>query len=821
MPNLNFAGAFTEKRKGVTMNRISERVNIAACLGVALLILLPVGRAEGASEKASKLLDLATKKFPTFTEFTEAEEKLFRKVVIGELADCSDRSGKNNDPNGANQWDGKTRVIRADLLAWLCTDAEASAMVTHKGIWIKGARIDGELDLEYAKILFPLSLINSAFMEVINLRQAEIRELQLTGTYTGAIDGSGLKVKGDVCLKNGFKAKGKVDLVEARIEGNFDCENGRFIDPNGCALNCDRLNIDGSVYLRYGFKAEGEVRFSGATIGINLDCEKGEFINKGKKALYAYGAKIEDFVLLRNGFKAEGEVYLISATIGRDLDCERGQFINKNEETKAINAYGAKIEGNVFLRKGFKADGEVSFSGATIGKDLDCQKGEFINKGAKALYAYGANIGGYVFLRDEFKADGEVNLTSAIIGRDLDCRKGKFINEGEKALYAESIDVKGDVFLRDGFQAKGQVDLEGATIVKDLICDSGQFINKGAKALVATGVNVKGSIYLRNGFRAEGVVHLNNATIGDRLDFRRGELINPGGIALQADGANVGSSIFFRGGFKAEGVVDLTAAIIHLYFMWINVGSPESVSLCLWSARVGTLYDDVKSWPDEGRLFLHGLVYNEIDDKAPRDAKKRIDWLRLQPDFRPQPYEQLAEVFRKSGQDEDAKRILIAKNHDKAKLTKLTTWSDKCWYRVLGPMIGYGYRPLNALWGVVAFVGLGCVLFGIGYWGGLITPQSESAYVERDTKIVITGDDKRNLSDVYPRFNFLVYSVDTFVPLIDLHQAKYWLPNANRGPELLNIKAGGLLRLYLWVHITMGWAITMLLVAGLTGLIRT
>jgi hypothetical protein len=47
------------------------------------------------------------------------------------------------------------------------------------------------------------------------------------------------------------------------------------------------------------------------------------------------------------------------------------------------------------------------------------------------------------------------------------------------------------------------------------------------------------------------------------------------------------------------------------------------------------------------------------------------------------------------------------------------------------------------------------------------------------------------------------------------------LPNANRGPELLNIKAGGLLRLYLWVHITMGWAITMLLVAGLTGLIRT
>jgi len=199
--------------------------------------------------------------------------------------------------------------------------------------------------------------------------------------------------------------------------------------------------------------------------------------------------------------------------------------------------------------------------------------------------------------------------------------------------------------------------------------------------------------------------------------------------------------------------------------------------------------------------------------------------LQRQPGFQSQPYEQLAAVLRKGGQDEDAKKILIAKNKEKAGLTTLTR-SEKFWYRVLGPMIGYGYRPLNALWGVVAFVGLGWILFGIGYWGGLVTPQNESAYVERSVTTVDGGAETRELSDVYPRFNFLVYSLDVFVPLIDLHQAKYWLPNANRGPALLKIRGfglrtGGLLRLYLWVHITMGWAITMLLVAGLTGLIRT
>ena len=315
------------------------------------------------------------------------------------------------------------------------------------------------------------------------------------------------------------------------------------------------------------------------------------------------------------------------------------------------------------------------------------------------------------------------------------------------------------------------------------------------------------------------------ATIGGDLDCEKGEFINNGAIALSAGGLKVAGNVFLRDGFKAQGTVDFIGATIDSYFAWTDVNSPEKTTLDVRSATVGTLYDDAKSWPDEGKLFLHGFVYNEIAGGAPRDAKSRIKWLQRQPGFQPQPYEQLAAVLRKGGQDEDAKKILIAKNKEKAGLTTLTR-SEKFWYRVLGPMIGYGYRPLNALWGVVAFVGLGWLLFGIGYWGGLVTPQNESAYIERSVTTVDGGAETRELSDVYPRFNFLVYSLDVFVPLIDLHQTKYWLPNANRGTELLNIKGfslhtGGMLRLYLWIHITMGWAITMLLVAGLTGLIRT
>jgi hypothetical protein len=62
--------------------------------------------------------------------------------------------------------------------------------------------------------------------------------------------------------------------------------------------------------------------------------------------------------------------------------------------------------------------------------------------------------------------------------------------------------------------------------------------------------------------------------------------------------------------------------------------------------------------------------------------------------------------------------------------------------------------------------------------------------------------------------------------VVDLRQAKYWLPNANRGSELVPTSSaafctGGLLLLWLWVEIACGWVLTTLFLVGLTGLVRT
>ena len=66
----------------------------------------------------------------------------------------------------------------------------------------------------------------------------------------------------------------------------------------------------------------------------------------------------------------------------------------------------------------------------------------------------------------------------------------------------------------------------------------------------------------------------------------------------------------------------------------------------------------------------------------------------------------------------------------------------------------------------------------------------------------------------YPRFVPWVYSADTLIPVVSFEMQSYWIPDDTR-------PFGALARAYLWAHIAAGWALSLLAVAGFSGLIRT
>src|SRR5215831_12226173 len=82
-------------------------------------------------------------------------------------------------------------------------------------------------------------------------------------------------------------------------------------------------------------------------------------------------------------------------------------------------------------------------------------------------------------------------------------------------------------------------------------------------------------------------------------------------------------------------------------------------SIHLRAAWVGSWHDKKDTWPRA--LNLQGFVYDAINvlNVTP---KQRLDWLRRQDDgYRPQPYEQLASVYRRAGHARAARTVAIAK----------------------------------------------------------------------------------------------------------------------------------------------------------------
>jgi hypothetical protein len=382
------------------------------------------------------------------------------------------------------------------------------------------------------------------------------------------------------------------------------------------------------------------------------------------------------------------------------------------------------------------------------------------------------------------------------------------------ALDGAGAKIHGNILLSNGFKAAGQVDLYAAQIDGELYGHGGQFLNLGEDepTLRLRLANIAGEVDL-SGLMSDGLVEAVNSKIGGALNFD--QAIFSGAL---------------KNGLKAK---SLTAHALT----WTNVRKSENTVLDLSHAKVAVFRDDEASWPNAGLLILNGFEYDSLDedDNARSNVTARLQWLRRQNPYEPQPYKQLAKVFLENGQDSDAITVLAAKEADLRQQTELP---DDVWKQhlldtrnllmaevrllvrgILWLTIDYGYRPLRALWWIVGFVAVGTFTFYCGYQAQLIIPTDHEAY-QTFTKTGTPPPD-------YQPFNSFVYSLETFVPLIVLHQASYWLPQPSYWlPQPDNkshsnaIYSGRALRWYLWLHILLGWVFTSMLFAGLTGLIR-
>jgi hypothetical protein len=786
-----------------------------------------------------------------FGKLSSSEIELFTKTPEGKAIDRSSKSELQNDPSNAVDW-GEDRVVRADCLTWLCTDPTALTFVRHRGISLKGARIDGDLNLRYANAPFPLLFEKCAFTKAIDFRNAKIAHLTLDGCRTHGILADGLQVQGKLSLEKEFRSFGEIDLSNAKIGGDLSLSGSKLSNAENTVLRADMMRVDGTVEMN-GAWADGEVRLAGATIGGQLQLKNCRFFNEGQRALNANSVSVKYDMYMHEGFEADGQIYLPNAVIGASLHCTDARI--RNPDGIALLADRIAVGGNVLLDGDFTAVGMVRFPGAKLGRGLDCEKGSFYNSHEIALRCDQMTIGTDCSLNHGFWANGQVRLTGTTIGKNFDCSNGRFrAQAGAVALSADGLKVGGTVQLSHGFEADGGVSLPNATIGGDLDCSGGHFF-KSVKstsnanqfvaqfvALRAERTRIDGNVFLNplpqeNArpllFKAEGEVNFAGATVSGSF-YGDGGLFQGQPNSITADGLIVKQNLILHNQFVSAGAISLVGASVGRFLAWEEPAPQINrvMSINLQFAKVGILWDLTKRVtrgqpPPPKNLVLDGLIYDELyegipgnyNEMTPADATNREQWLLRQIEFHPQPYQQLADAFRKDGRDEEMRQILIAKERESR---SMLWWPGRLWSLLLRLTIGYGYRPWRAV-GLGFFIVLaGWALFEFGYRKSLIIPEGQPAYEPKDAWKRTENADR--VCQRYPKFSSLVYSIDVFTPVLDLFQRKYWVPDANGGKMIhlgpFHVRIGALLRWYFWFQTVAGWTLTTLIIVGLTGLVH-
>ena len=730
----------------------------------AVLACFVAGTALAAApEQSSPLLELAKKKFGA-QNLRPSERTLFLSTEKGEQA--------VGDPTNS--------LVRAEYLSWLCTDREASARVTFRGVDIAKMKIEGNLDLDSAQIPFPILAKNCEFEGEISLVEARIRSIELKDCTAKAIDAEGITVEGMMFFQPNFQAGG-VKLLDATIKGNFECDGAMLSNPDGFALEADGARIDGRVFLR-GVKADGEVQFLDAVVGGNVECD-GAQISAKETALNFDGANIKGSIFLRSKFTSHGKVNLLSAVVGGNVECDDAEMSATTAKTSApptaLDFDDATVQGGVFLRS-LTSHGEVNMWMAKIGGAFDCSNAHFSNPDAIALRGYKLHVERSISFTDGFLAEGEINLSEASVGGSFYCENSQFTS-----TTAESSD-------------------QAPTVSHSVL-----YLN---------GSRIDGSVYLEGDFSSRGVVSFGDVVIGGNLVIGYAQFNNPTGDAFYAENIKVEGNVYFRRDQSTmiDGRVNFFGASIANDFMWWSVQlSPTSV-VDLRYAKVAMLEDNEQSWPQPGNLLIDGFVYDRIYEES-SDSRQR--WLALQPAATPhfQPYNQLAAIYRNLERSEDVRDVMIAKNVNYSKFTKRFSL-DWMWYNVIGRLIGYGYDPLRPFLLSVFVIGVDAFIFHRARRKKIITATKDEISTRADPEA-------EKIPENYPTFNALIYSMESFIPLIKFDQASNWMPNTNRGKKFqlwrFSFTSGSICRGYLWLHIIAGWVLTSWWVGLVTGITKS
>jgi hypothetical protein len=542
------------------------------------------------------------------------------------------------------------------------TDAKVA-----KQLSMFGATIDGPLNAGLLKVggsLWAPSIgQNRTSFQIVNLINAEIGgNVSLTGTrFDGALNASLLQIGGSLLLNSdkqnqanfkdveltGAKIAGQLSLMGTSVEGAL---NGALMQVGGdVAMNSASLQkvdltdakIAGQLSLT-GVSLDGALTASGLRVGGDLSASS---VGQQKTRLGQVSLSRAEIA---------GQVSFIGASFAGALDAAglkvngdlfAGSIGPDQTSPREVTLFGAKIDGHVIL-VGTSFDGTLNAGLMQVGGNLAMNLASL-----KDVILAGAKIAGSVYMGGA-SFNGVMAADFLQIGGVLDMAP----REQNRASFKKGVNLS-------GAKITGMFDMSSASFEGRFNADS---------------LNIGGDFLMRDACHSDkGMMAF--AHVGGNLDLRGARLTD-----VDLSGASVTGELRLDGR-KAESCRNSSA---------------EPDVLNLRNANVGTLVVADDALTASRRLRLGGFSFGQVgrfeentkSQQRERSIKGWDHWVRLDPDYSPTPYAQLAAAFTNSGDRDAANEIrYLGREREREAVCNETWLRGSCLLQTaLGSVAGYG-----------------------------------------------------------------------------------------------------------------------------------
>jgi len=418
-----------------------------------------------------------------------------------------------------------------------------------------------------------------------------------------------------------------------------------------------------------------------------------------------------------------GTLNLEGARFHHDVQLQGARLNQRESGAQALVADHMTVDGSVHCNGGLAATGALSVVGAQVRGTMRLDDAKILpadSQGkAPAADAEEAKVAfngegmtvGREFSAHHVTAVGEVRLVDATITSTLELRGARLENPGGVALRLDRAEILSSLYCDKGFTANGEVCAIGAHVKGTAYFNDAQVGTGPANAVDAPSssrsqvalrlvrVAIDGDLGIWRNFTSFGRVILTRSIIGGEL-------------------------ILLTTNLKGDVAADLTNARIGALTI---TGEPPAGILDLTKVRADVFSDNPERWRGRGRIVLNGLEYTSIHmDQV--TLKDRYLWLQrgitkaerggyYDPRYLAQPYEQLAQAYRRAGNDHAARSILLEKCRQRNRALPRRQWYSKIWNYMQDILVGYGYTPFRAL---IWLAGL--LLLGTGVFRYIVQP---------------------------------------------------------------------------------------------------